>query len=233
MTPRNINLAGEGIASEQGSGAGDRANCSPVRAHAPRPPSARYRTIVADPPWPYADAGREGNSSLTRTVKRDGSMASGVQTDYPAMSIAALCAIQPPVASDAHLYLWTTNAFLVEAHEIAAAWGFSQKTMLTWAKTHQGDGSRVSMKTGYYFRGATEHCLFCVRGSLRLQTTDGLPTAYLWPRQPHSVKPDAFYDLVERASPGPYLELFARRARFGWDYWGDQSLGTATLGEVA
>jgi N6-adenosine-specific RNA methylase IME4 len=24
--------------------------------------------------------------------------------------------------------------------------------------------------------------------------------------------------------------MFARRARFGWDYYGDQSLGTADLG---
>jgi N6-adenosine-specific RNA methylase IME4 len=118
------------------------------------------------------------------------------------------------------------------SHEIAEAWGFKPKTILTWAKTHQSDAGRVSMKTGYYFRGATEHCLFCVRGSLKLQTSDGLPTAYLWPRLPHSVKPDAFYDLVERASPGPYLEMFARRARFGWDYWGDESLGTAELPEA-
>ena len=28
---------------------------------------------------------------------------------------------------------------------------------------------------------------------------------------------------------GPYLEMFARRARFGWDFWGDESLGTAEL----
>jgi N6-adenosine-specific RNA methylase IME4 len=34
---------------------------------------------------------------------------------------------------------------------------------------------------------------------------------------------------VERASPGPYLELFARRARFGWDYYGDESLQTAQV----
>jgi N6-adenosine-specific RNA methylase IME4 len=45
----------------------------------------------------------------------------------------------------------------------------------------------------------------------------------------HSRKPDGALDLIEQASPGPYLELFARRARFGWDYWGDQSLGTATM----
>ena len=74
-------------------------------------------------------------------------------------------------------------------------------------------------------------CLFGVRGSLKLQTSEGLPTAYLWPRiGTHSVKPDAFYDLVEKASPGPYLELFARRARLGdWHYWGNQSLNTAEV----
>jgi N6-adenosine-specific RNA methylase IME4 len=55
-----------------------------------------------------------------------------------------------------------------------------------------------------------------------------------WKRQrEHSAKPDAMLDMVESVSPGPYVELFARRARFGWDYWGDQSLGTAELPEAA
>jgi N6-adenosine-specific RNA methylase IME4 len=190
----------------------------------------RYRTIVADPPWPYADAAATG-SALPKTVKRDGSIAVGVSMadHYAGMTIHSLCSIRPKADDSAHLYLWTTNAFMVEAHCIAEAWGFAPKTILTWVKTHHDDRSRVSMKTGYYFRGATEHCLFCVRGSQRLQSSEGLPTAYLWPRLPHSVKPDAFYDLVEKASPGPYLELFARRARFGWDYWGDESLGTVEL----
>lgn len=188
-----------------------------------------YRTIVADPPWPYADAGREGSTTLSRTIKRDGAIAKGVHTDYAPMALPTLEALAPPVEKDAHLYLWTTNAFMAEGHQIAEAWGFRQKTILTWVKTYQDDPARVSMKTGYYFRGATEHCLFCVRGSLPLQTDQALPTAYLWPRLPHSQKPDAFYDLVEQASPGPYLELFARRARFGWDYHGDESLGTAEV----
>ena len=52
---------------------------------------------------------------------------------------------------------------------------------------------------------------------------------FQWPRGPHSAKPEAFLDLVEQVSAGPYVELFARRARFGWDYWGDESLGTAEL----
>lgn len=143
------------------------------------------------------------------------------------MSIEDLCALEPPVADDAHLYLWTTNGFVVEAHEIARAWGFRPITLCTWGKV-QPDGS-PSMKTGNYFRGATEHVLFGVRGRLPFPTDRPTPTLWLWPRLAHSVKPDAFYDLVESLSPGPYVELFARRARFGWDYWGNQSLGTAEL----
>lgn len=188
-----------------------------------------YRTIVADPPWLY-DGSKGGSFVIPKPIEEAQLGHRGVESmGYSGMPTADLLALRPPAEDDAHLYLWTTNAFLVEAHEIAEAWGFKQKTCLTWVKVHHDDHARVSMKTGYYYRGATEHCLFCVRGSLALQTNIGLPTAYLWPRLPHSVKPDAFYDLVEQASPGPYLELFARRARFGWDYWGDESLGTAEL----
>lgn len=45
-------------------------------------------------------------------------------------------------------------------------------------------------------------------------------TWWLWPRGPHSVKPAAFMDIVEQVSPGPYVELFARAPRLGWDSWG-------------
>ncbi len=138
------------------------------------------------------------------------------------MSVADICDLEPPAEDDAHLYLWTTNAFMDEAHDVAWMWGFDTKTILTYGKV-QPDG-RPSMKTGYYFRGATEHVLFAVRGSLPLQTSEALPTLWLWPRLPHSVKPDAFYDLVEKASPGPYLELFARSQRLGWDTWGNEAL---------
>lgn len=36
----------------------------------------------------------------------------------------------------------------------------------------------------------------------------------------HSQKPAVFGDLIEQMSPGPYLELFCRQPRFGWDSWG-------------
>ena len=192
----------------------------------------KYQTIVADPPWPYESSdGGMLRASTKHRPNSGGAKAKSVgiaNGRYDAMSVENICNLWVPAAANAHLYLWTTNAFMVEAHEVARAWGFKPKTICTWVKTHHGDAERVSMKTGYYFRGATEHFLFCVRGSLPLNN-HSLPTAYLWHRLPHSVKPDAFYDLVETASPGPYIELFSRRARFGWDVWGDESLATVDL----
>jgi N6-adenosine-specific RNA methylase IME4 len=188
----------------------------------------KYRTIVADPPWPYESA---ASGRFVIPKRRDQIHTRGVEEmGYGVMSIADLKAmnVRGIAEDDAHLYLWATNAFMVEAHEIARAWGFTPKTILTWGKVCQDDHSKPSMKTGYYFRGATEHVVFAVRGSLRI--TGALPTFYLWPRiGKHSVKPDAFYDLVEQASPGPYVELFARRHRFFWDVWGDESANTARL----
>ncbi|MFY9588688.1 MAG: MT-A70 family methyltransferase [Actinomycetota bacterium] len=186
----------------------------------------KYRTIVVDPPWPYKSPGDHlGSSPEHRPNSYDSPIKGpGSRKRYGAMTLGELEMLSVPdlVESDAHLYLWTTNAFMVEAHALARAWGFRQKTILTWVKVHQDNPAKVSMKTGTYFRGATEHVLFCVRGSLRLAVSEALPTAYLWPRLPHSVKPDAFLDLVERASPGPYLEMFARRNRLGWDTWGNE-----------
>ena len=115
--------------------------------------------------------------------------------------------------SNAHLYVWTTNAFMVEAHDLVRRWGFVQKTILTWVKS--------PIRLGFYYRNNTEHVLFAVRGSLRLQRND-LPTAFRAPSGRHSEKPQAFYDMVETASPGPYLDVFARKQRMGWSVAGNE-----------
>ncbi len=196
----------------------------------------RYRTIAADPPWPYdvTDGGMLRSSERHRpNVSRHRVVGVGYAGHYRAMSLPTLAAMPIRDVSDdnAHLYLWTTNAFMVQAHDLARAWGFTPKTILTWGKVHQKDRARPSMKTGYWFRGATEHIVFGVRGSLRLAGT--WPTLFLWPRiGRHSVKPEAFYDMVEQASPGPYLEVFARPPhRLGWDVWGNESANTASMEE--
>lgn len=190
----------------------------------------KYPTIVADPPWPYDDS--SGSAMRSPIYRLDGSIAKGVgvEDNYPTMSIAEIKSlpIREMAEKDAHLYLWTTNAFMVEAHEVAESWGFKPKTIVTWVKTKK-DGS-PSMKTGYYFRGATEHCLFCVRGSLRLQVRErGFPTVFFSERLPHSVKPEGFFAMIEEVSLAPRLELFARRPRGGWDVWGNEVGSTVEI----
>ena len=182
--------------------------------------SELFKTIVADPPWPYKSPGKIGGDAHPTKERTEFYGDAGSRVRYGAMSIDDICTIDVRAADDAHLYLWFTNGFAVEAHKVAEAWGFRPVTILTWTKV-KPDGT-PSMKMGYYFRGATEHVLFGVRGSLRLRAGRAVPTAFFWPRTPHSVKPDAFYDLVEECSPGPYLELFARRQRIGWHCEGNE-----------
>jgi N6-adenosine-specific RNA methylase IME4 len=135
--------------------------------------------------------------------------------------IAAL-PVKDWAAKDAHLYVWTINAYIEDTYEIVRRWGFKPSTLLTWCKPPNGIG------LGGTYSLTTEHVLFARRGTHpALQRHDS--TWWLWPRRKHSEKPEAFLDMVEATSPGPYLEMFARRARFGWDYWGNQSLGTAQI----
>ena len=133
------------------------------------------------------------------------------------MSIEEICAVD--VASIAHtdsiLWLWTTNHHMRQAFEVLDAWGFEQKTMLTWAKDKMGLGD--------YLRGKTEHCLLAVRGKPIVQL--GSQTTLLaGPRRKHSQKPDEFYQLVESLCPASrYAYLFARgEQRPNWDGHGDE-----------
>ncbi len=42
-------------------------------------------------------------------------------------------------------------------------------------------------------------------------------------RREHSRKPDCVRDRIERLVGGPYLELFGRETKSGWDCWGNQA----------
>ena len=161
-------------------------------------PPGGFATILVDPPWP----------------------AQGGEKHYRTMSLARIKAL--PVgrlaARDAHLWLWTTNALLPTAYEVAAAWGFTVRSPLTWVKFRLGLGGR------YQLRNATEQLLFCTRGKAPLGSRSQ-PTWFNAPVTEHSRKPAEQFAIIERVSPGPYLELFARRrpeSNQPWAVWGDQ-----------
>ncbi len=173
----------------------------------------KYATIVADPPWEIGDFppnfGYEG----------------GKACPYESMRVHDICGLPVREWADrnAVLLLWTINAYVVEAYEIAWAWGFRPSKLLTWCKPTYGEG------LGGTFVSSTEFVLFATRG--RVGAKQRVPSSWFqWPRGAHSVKPDAFMDMVEATFSGPYLEMFSRRARLGWDTYGDQALhGTEAL----
>lgn len=233
--------------------------------------ATRYRTIVADPPWPYKD----GATSRGREAGRTRFLS------YPTMEVDQIAAL--PVNELAfpgtHLYLWTTNRHLWDAPRIFDAWGFSPATTVVWCKEPMGQGGgseafantteflvwgrkrfgdairrrriacglngaeferlvRGRQNTGLVARWEEDsawpspadlesicevlgwnHEDFAAAPSKRWHTT-----WFSWRRGQHSAKPDAFLDMVEETSPGPYLEMFARRQRLGWDTWGNEAL---------
>ena len=168
--------------------------------------SPPYGTIVADPPWCYEQGGPHSLTGRERAVD---------VPPYSTMSDSELLELPVSELTDplgAHLYLWTTNRYLRSAFTIAEAWGFTPSQVLTWCKPPHGLGP------GGAFSNTTEFCVFARRNRSHLQRQDS--TWWEWPRGRHSEKPPAFLDIVERVSPGPYVELFARAPRLGWDHWG-------------
>jgi N6-adenosine-specific RNA methylase IME4 len=187
----------------------------------------RYRTIVADPPWSYPEGwpvGSENGRVSPHAARRGVPFEHGRRTPlrYAQLSLDAIRAL--PVGDlaqdDAHLYLWTTNRYLPAAFDVLAAWGFRYSQTLVWAKTPMGKGP------GGIWAQNVEYILFARRGSLGgLQRFDSCWFGWKRMGKAHSRKPDAMLDMVEQASPGPYVELFSRRMRFGWDYvWHDADI---------
>ena len=161
-------------------------------------PPGGFATILVDPPWPLQSGEKHYRTMSLARIK--------------ALPVGALA------ARDAHLWLWTTNALLPKAYEVAEAWGFTVRSPLTWVKFRLGLGGR------YQLRNATEQLLFCTRGRAPLGSRSQ-PTWFNAPVQEHSRKPAEQFAIIERVSPGPYLELFARRrpeSNQPWAVWGDQ-----------
>lgn len=181
----------------------------------------RYATIYADPPWDVMGGrltGREGFADAYNGPSKP--------LAYPTMSVDEISAlpVSSVAADNAHLYLWTTNGYLPQAFAVARSWGFQYSTTLVWTKRIMGGG------LGGAFGISTEFLLFCRRGSLAHQAKhEGTHFDFKRPydergKPMHSAKPGEFYAVIEQVSPGPYLELFARQNRLGWDAWGNECL---------
>ena len=185
---------------------------------AARPRSGHYRVIYADPPWTFATYSGRGKGR-------------SAEAHYDCLSLEQIKAL--PVgewaADDAVLLLWTTDPLLERSLEIVRAWGFTYKTVgFYWTKLNKSSGRLVfderSFFTGlgFWTRANPEPCLLATRGRPKRKSA-GVRKLVVAPRREHSRKPDEVYERIERLLDGPYLELFARSSRPGWDSWGTEA----------
>jgi N6-adenosine-specific RNA methylase IME4 len=179
----------------------------------------KYGAILADPPWPF-EAWSEAGKRFS------------VENHYPTMPLAEIEALHidfddgssKPVgelaAENCVLFLWTTWPQLFAAKQVMEAWGFEYKTVaFNWLKPIGDDEEHFVTGNGYWTRSNSEVCLLGIKGKPVRLNAD-VHQVILAPRRGHSVKPDEAAERIERLVSGPYLELFARRGREGWDYWG-------------
>ncbi|HEY0328970.1 MAG TPA: MT-A70 family methyltransferase [Rhodopseudomonas sp.] len=174
----------------------------------------KFSTILADPPWRFKNSTGKVAPEHRRLSR------------YGTLSLQEIKGL--PIASSAsdtaHLYLWVPNALLAEGLDVMKEWGFTYKSNLVWHKVRK-DGGSDGRGVGFYFRNVTELVLFGVRGKNARTLAPGRRQVNLLATQKreHSRKPDELYPIIEACSSGPYLELFARGARKGWDSWGNQA----------
>jgi len=182
-----------------------------------------YSTILADPPWQFQNRTGKVAPEHRRLLR------------YPTMELKEIMELPVPklAAAKSHLYLWVPNALLLEGLRVMEAWGFTYKTNMVWYKIRK-DGGPDGRGVGFYFRNVTELVLFGVRGSMRtLQAGRTQVNLLSTQKREHSRKPDELYSIVESCSPGPYLELFARFRRPGWDQWGNEDVEENSIHGVA
>ena len=156
----------------------------------------KYSTITADPPWSFHGYGTYGPAR-----------------HYDLMSLDRLKAmpIKDLAEDNAHCWLWCTAGSLRYGYEVLESWGFTPRSIFVWIKP------RYTL--GVYLRNQCEYVLLGTRGKAPV-LFKSQPNVGYFPIQEHSRKPEEFHKIVERVSPGPYLELFARRKYPGWSVWG-------------
>lgn len=172
----------------------------------------KFSTILIDPPWRFQNrtgkiAPEHRRLNRYETMRLD---------DIKHMPIAA------HAENPSHLYMWCPNALLKEGLEVMDAWGFKYKTNLIWYKVRK-DGGPDGRGVGFYFRNVTEMILFGIRGRMRTLDAGRREVNLIATRKrEHSRKPTEAIALIERCSPGPYLEIFAREPAPGWISWGNE-----------
>jgi N6-adenosine-specific RNA methylase IME4 len=183
-----------------------------------------YGAILADPPWHF----KVWSGATERKGRSHGGQAKAPDYDQMTDEDIAALPVDELAADDCVLFLWICWPMLPRTIPIIEAWGFSYKTCgFLWAKAHARqiemfqDHIDGRMGLGYWTRSNSEPCLLATRGKPKRRSVD-VKQIIIEPGREHSRKPDCVHERIERLVAGPYLELFARQRRPGWDCWGNE-----------
>ena len=172
----------------------------------------KFKTVVVDPPWPLPMSG----FSQRRVNSNGGPLRS--ELPYPTDSLETIAAypLDQVLDKDALLFCWTINRFLPDTFSIVRGWGLQYAFTMAWVKS-KGIQSPVSpcFNTEFVVVGRLGH-----PGYLDIRA---FRTGNSWPRGEHSEKPEGFYDLLRRVTPGPRLDIFGRRRIAGFESWGNEA----------
>ena len=169
----------------------------------------KFATVVVDPPWDI-------QMGPVVPEKQWGDTAPALPYARMTLQEIADIAIEKTLADDAMVFCWTTNRLLADTFPILSAWGTRYWFALVW---HKNDG----MQTPGNPRHTAEFAVVGRKGSPKLRDTKAFRTANCWPRRGHSEKPEGFYDLLRRVTPGPRLDVFGRRRIAGFQSWGNEA----------
>jgi len=175
-----------------------------------------YKVIYADPPWSYKTFSKPKEGTVPHRSKDE---------PYKSMTAEELLAlpVHKIAAKDCVLHMWVISSHLDQALALGAAWGFTFKSLgMVWVKTQKHNPEVPKMGMGKWFRQEAEICLLFTCGKPK-RVSAGVRQTILEPAREHSRKPDVAYELVEALTDGPYLEMFSRSSREGWEAMGNQA----------
>jgi N6-adenosine-specific RNA methylase IME4 len=175
---------------------------------------ARFGAIMADPAWPWETWGGPSGKIYSAPDNHYGTSSLDEIARLPVARLAA---------ENCALFLWCTGPHItIGTHtKIIEAWGFKPLTIaFVWVKQNPS-GNGLHNGQGYCTLANAEMCFVATKGAPQRLAT-GVHQVVMAPVCEHSAKPEEVRCRIERLFPGPYLELYARRAVPGWSCWGNE-----------
>ena len=174
-------------------------------------PAGGYNVIYVDDPWLFDTRTKEGKDK-------------SADRHYPCMSTELLCKL--PIgglaSKNCALLMWCTWPKIFDVLPVIESRGFKYSGLgWEWIKKNP-ETKKYAFGGGYGTRKNLEPCVLSRIGKPYLKTNSERDFLYA-PRRTHSRKPDEAYEKIERMYDGPYIEIWGRNRRNGWDVFGNET----------